>query len=967
MATAFDPLAGFPQQGLPVERLAVLEGRQRSPSANRPALGRLLSDVHCIRILAASPRGEGDPTRTLAWAEATLAFLAGLAASETPLIYVLLGRNQQLEVYLGTPGGGEVLVATTTAVWPGMVIQPTSGAGIGVQLDSFSAAAAGFGFPAPRLRRDGQMGEEQLDRLVRAHIYSKAPWAYVVLAYPLSPHMVACAREAIAEEIRQIRIQFQVEETAARYDQHATDYLKALSTYHAKMQLAQAVGGWAVVGYILAGVQQLPALIASTATALAGPGAEPEPYTLRACGPIDPAYHLTNADVTFMPSTDLMALVHPPLNEVPGYATRAQRRLSVAPPASPEEPRLALGFVRDTGRPTGGQVEISLEDLTSHMFIAGITGAGKTNTIFDLLHQVWGEHRIPFLVLEPVKGEYRLLQEVFSELRLYRLGQPGAGLSLNPFAFQGVSLHTHLDYLKALFSAAYVLYPPMPYILEQSLHEIYADKGWDLLTGHTWREPADHPRAWPTLSDLYRKVGEVTDRAGYDVRVRLDVRAGLQVRVNNLRLGAKGVLLDTHIGLNVADLLAQPAVIDLSAIGDEEQRAFLLGLLLLNLYEFCVARGWSGGVAPLHNLIVFEEAHRFLRNVPRQSGPDTANMQGQAIETFANLLAEIRAYRVGFVVAEQIPTKLAPEVLKNTGTKVIHRLVDREERLAVGAGLNLAEDQLDELSRLGRGEALVFAPRMDRPVRVKFRERKSDNATTPPPAFVTPDPWAALAFRLADEVELQQAFRRVLLSGIEGDGAPAFEQFRDLIRQRSPLALNDEQQVNALALAVARRLADGLASDLGRRYGWRFDVEEQLQHDLEQMATNSVRGGSCLAGREWAQAFRRQVPPFRQCAGRCVAVCSYRPFIESTLDKAARQRFAQIMDSDSARWTTAAYEVLALATQTVTGPASALRGPALCILIHLAQAYSPVEWDRDQIVEHTWAALEKAQEVAHEN
>ena len=41
------------------------------------------------------------------------------------------------------------------------------------------------------------------------------------------------------------------------------------------------------------------------------------------------------------------------------------------------------------------------------------------------------------------------------------------------------------------------------------------------------------------------------------------------------------------------------------------------------------------------------------------------------------MLAEIRAYGEGIVVAEQIPTKLVPDVVKNTALKVVHRLPGR--------------------------------------------------------------------------------------------------------------------------------------------------------------------------------------------------------------------------------------------------------------------------------------------------
>jgi hypothetical protein len=60
---------------------------------------------------------------------------------------------------------------------------------------------------------------------------------------------------------------------------------------------------------------------------------------------------------------------------------------------------------------------------------------------------------------------------------------------------------------------------------------------------------------------------------------------------------------------------------------------------------------------------------------------------------FADLLAEVRAYGEGLVIAEQIPAKLILDVIKNTAVKVVHRLPAADDREAVGATMNLTPDQ----------------------------------------------------------------------------------------------------------------------------------------------------------------------------------------------------------------------------------------------------------------------------------
>jgi hypothetical protein len=117
-------------------------------------------------------------------------------------------------------------------------------------------------------------------------------------------------------------------------------------------------------------------------------------------------------------------------------------------------------------------------------------------------------------------------------------------------------------------------------------------------------------------------------------------------------------------------------------------------------------------VAGLRHVIVIEEAHRLLR--ASRTGPSE-----HAVELFASLLAEIRAYGTGIVVAEQIPAKLVPDVIKNSALKILHRLPAADDRELVGATMNLSPDQSRQVVSMEPGVAAVFADGMDRPLRVR--------------------------------------------------------------------------------------------------------------------------------------------------------------------------------------------------------------------------------------------------------
>src|SRR5579863_5619811 len=138
-----------------------------------------------------------------------------------------------------------------------------------------------------------------------------------------------------------------------------------------------------------------------------------------------------------------------------------------------------------------------------------------------------------------------------------------------------------------------------------------------------------------------------------------------------------------------------------------------MGTLVIRIVEHLRLAARAGRGAGLRHVIVIEEAHRLLR--ARREG----RASGHAVELFAAMLAEIRAYGEGLVIAEQIPAKLVSDVVKNTALKVMHRLPAADDRDLVGAAMNLGEAQSRQVVSLEPGMAAVFADGMDRPIRIR--------------------------------------------------------------------------------------------------------------------------------------------------------------------------------------------------------------------------------------------------------
>jgi len=408
---------------------------------------------------------------------------------------------------------------------------------------------------------------------------------------------------------------------------------------------------------------------------------------------------------------------------MPGYDVKDTARFGVCFSKPRDGNNLVMGEIIDRGKGTGNYYRLTVNDLEKHGLIVGVTGSGKTNTCLYLLDQLWkGQSKIPFLVIEPAKAEYRQLLNVkgFEDLQIFTLGDElTSPFRLNPFEIMdGVKLQTHIDHIRAVFNASFIMYAPMPYVLERCIHEIYVDKGWDLLTNQNrYTEDAGRNgyRLFPTLADLYEKIDAVVDSLGYEERLRMDIKAGLKARIASLRIGGKGSMLDTALSIPMDSFVNKPTILELQSIGDDEEKAFIIGLLIARLYEYreVESKGKRKNVG-LKHVTLIEEAHRLLTKTSSDlSNLENVNTKAKAVETFCNILSEIRAFGEGILIAEQIPSKLAQDAIKNTNLKVMHRIVAKDDRDLLSNTMNLDEKQNRFISVMEKGQATVFAEGLD--------------------------------------------------------------------------------------------------------------------------------------------------------------------------------------------------------------------------------------------------------------
>lgn len=373
---------------------------------------------------------------------------------------------------------------------------------------------------------------------------------------------------------------------------------------------------------------------------------------------------------------------------LPGLRTEPASSLprGLASALSPERAAVVLGE-----GPSGDTVTLAHGEVNRHVLVAGLPGYGKTTTVQSILRQLWTAddgRRVPFLVLDPAKTDYRALAvELGADCHLVELGSEH--VAFNPLSCpEGVPLAVFATRVAAAFDAAYDLssnFPAAGTVLTRAIHRVLT-------------EPA------PTLPRLYATVRDLVRHSDYSERTKGEIEAALVNRLELLTDGSLGTALmgDAGSGVDWATVLARPTIVLAREFAGPRERALLMSLVLAGLVSYREYHPSPGGLA---HVTVVEEAHRIL-----SAGP-TSGYVNDGAQVFVDAMAELRGAGEGFVVVEQAPSRLVPEVRKLVGTVIAHRTVDAEERAVLAASLTLADSEQD-LARLRPGSAIVLAADM---------------------------------------------------------------------------------------------------------------------------------------------------------------------------------------------------------------------------------------------------------------
>lgn len=363
---------------------------------------------------------------------------------------------------------------------------------------------------------------------------------------------------------------------------------------------------------------------------------------------------------------------------------------------------IVLGNVFTMGSATNTKVHLDINSLTMHTFVTGSTGSGKSNTVYEILNQLREHYNIPFLVVEPAKGEYKDMFGQFKDVSVYGTNpKKTAMLKINPFRFpEDVHVLEHLDRLVEIFNVCWPLYAAMPAILKEAVERAYAVTGWNLTTSVN-----ANGDKFPNFADVLEQIETVINESKYSADSKGDYSGALLTRVRSLTTGLNGIIFSGDDIPN-EDLFDKNVIVDLSRVGSTETKSLIMGLLVMKLNEYRMSSGKIN--SSLSHITVLEEAHNLLKRTSTEQSTESANLLGKSVELLANSIAEMRTYGEGFVIADQSPGLLDMSVIRNTNTKIVLRLPDRSDRELVGYAAGLNDEQIDELSKLKRGVAAVY-------------------------------------------------------------------------------------------------------------------------------------------------------------------------------------------------------------------------------------------------------------------
>jgi hypothetical protein len=346
------------------------------------------------------------------------------------------------------------------------------------------------------------------------------------------------------------------------------------------------------------------------------------------------------------------------------------------------------------------KVRLDPNRLFEHVSCWGSSGCGKTTFLKNLLIRLEGTG-VKFCVLD-WHNEYR---NIASELN-GKLGDdfvilnPFLGsLSLNPLELPGgdtkrdILVWERIENFISLIEQTFILGEVQEARLRESLSNLYSANDC------------------PTISDAITMMSETRMKT-------------LTMKLGKFTKGFYGGIFNRrHSSLPFSELKRKNVIIELGQLPGEVRMFFACVFLILWWDHLRV-----GDLAP--NILVLDDFYRYSK-----------------LSVIRKMLSEARKFKQGLICSHQgpyqLPQGIREEVVRNTATKIIFRQEQTWDQHIVRDALGgLTKEQLESLSYLDTGQAIVKLPSVKFPMRIN---------TPPPPETKMLEDW-----------EVKRAMRRFI-------------------------------------------------------------------------------------------------------------------------------------------------------------------------------------------------------------
>ena len=372
------------------------------------------------------------------------------------------------------------------------------------------------------------------------------------------------------------------------------------------------------------------------------------------------------------------------------------------------------------------EVGLDVNKLVSrHFAVLAVTGAGKSNTIAVLSKEIVDNTKGTIVILDP-HGEYSRLSWKNAKVNTIKATIDPAKIKVSEFAtLLGVAENASLQ--RRFLSLAY-------YTVKWEARNASKILGGIAFVEALERKIEEWIRAYES-----REKGEEVVISYYDPQGNLLPRK-IQSKDLDSLIRLKDYLQELKANfrefIKLGNILSEitPAmvnVIDLSGM-EEDQMIALASYLLRGILKYRVRymkavnmrdspkiketkEKFPALTKPI--LVIVEEAHIFA---PREHKTQAAHWLGK-------IAREGRKFGIGLGIVSQRPKKLDDDILSQTNTKIILRLVEpHDQRYVQQASEQISEDLLSDIASLGIGEAVIVGFAIPLPAMVKIYSFKED-------------------------------------------------------------------------------------------------------------------------------------------------------------------------------------------------------------------------------------------------